>query len=147
MLEGIVLFKKIFKASVYIFMQLLILVLALLLGEAWSSEYNVIPRFLFRLPATPLTDEVFLQTLYTLITIGLIFYTISTVVFSSVNFKNYKRTMKELYTTLTSFTFSMLYIFLLLTFFSVQISLPHQAFYISFCFLLLNKYSISSTEH
>jgi glucose/arabinose dehydrogenase/mono/diheme cytochrome c family protein len=105
------LFKKIFKASVYIFMQLLILVLALLLGEAWSSEYNVIPRFLFRLPATPLTDEVFLQTLYTLITIGLIFYTISTVVFSSVNFKNYKRTMKELYTTLTSFTFSMLYIF------------------------------------
>lgn len=111
LMEDMVLVKNIFKAFCYISIQFLILLLALLLGNVWSENYNIIPRFLFRLPATPLTDEVFRQTLETLLTIGLIFYIISTAFFSSVNFRNYRRTMKELYTTLTSFTFSMLYIF------------------------------------
>lgn len=99
--------KNIFLVS----FQLFLLVCALYLGKEWSNSYNIIPKFLFRLPGQPITPEIFSRVLKIFMVFGIIFYSLAALKLGPVNFNSIKRTIQELFSTLLAFTFCTLYIF------------------------------------
>ena len=103
--------KHFVKNILFVLFQLLLLVCALYIGKEWSNSHNIIPRFLFRLPEQTVSTELFLRVLDIFIVFGAAFYSLAAIKFGPVTFDNSKRTMKELFTTLFSFTICTLYIF------------------------------------
>lgn len=103
--------KHFLKISFYLFIQLFILICALYIGKEWSNSTNIIPKILFRLPEQPTTADMFSQILNIFMSAGFIFYILAFLKLGPTDFKESKRTIQELFTTLTAFTFSTLYIF------------------------------------
>lgn len=102
--------KKLHKILI-IFFQLILLTAALYIGREWANHFNIIPKFLFRLPSLDITTDIFKPVLSIFLSIHAAVFLLTSFILKNTVFATIRRTVQEIYATLFAFTLCTLYIF------------------------------------